>query len=67
MEIFELVGYVLLYSYVAFGFGYILKKGFSGNITAPREDLIPKIGVYDKTPVKLDYLFEDTDIFQIAP
>lgn len=59
----ELVWYALLYGYVAFGLGYYLKKGFS--TFREREQSVPFIGIRDRTPVNLDYLFEETGITQI--
>lgn len=64
MEWWENVMYLLLYSYVALGFGYYLKMGF----TTYRNAEIPEvqfIGIMEKIPSEIDYLFTETEILQI--
>ncbi len=64
MNRIERVWYVLLYSYVAFGLGYYLKKGFAA-YRSEREYLVPFIGISERAPVNIDYLFEETGITRL--
>jgi len=68
MEWFEVLGYVFLYGYIAFGLGYFLRKGLTAVYPAtPREPIIPVIGINETTPTNLDHLFEENGITQIDP
>ena len=61
MDARERVWYVLLYSYVAFGLGYYLKKGFA-SYQYESECSVPVIGISERSPVNIDHLFEETGI-----
>ncbi len=63
MNAMERVWYILLYGYVAFGLGYYLKKGFSAY--QEREKLVPFIGILERIPSSIDYLFEETGITRL--
>ena len=68
MEWFEVLGYVFLYGYMAFGLGYFLRKGLTAvyNVT-PREPIIPVIGINETMTTNIDHLFEENGITQIDP
>ena len=68
MEWFEVLGYVFLYGYIAFGLGYFLRKGLTAAYLAtPREPIIPVIGINETTSTNIDHLFEEHGITQIDP
>ena len=68
MEWFEVLGYVFLYGYIAFGLGYFLRKGLTTvYLATPREPIIPVIGIHEMTPTNIDHLFEENGITQIDP
>ena len=63
MNATEKVWYILLYSYVAFGLGYYLKKGFSAY--QEREKPVPLIGIVERIPSSIDYIFDETGITRL--
>jgi len=68
MEWFEVLGYVFLYGYMAFGLGYFLRKGLTAvYLAAPREPIIPVIGINETMTTNIDHLFEENGITQIDP
>ena len=68
MEWFEVLGYVFIYGYIAFGLGYFLRKGLTVVYLAnPREPSITVIGINETTPINIDHLFEENGITQIDP
>ena len=68
MEWFEALGYVFMYGYLAFGLGYFIKRGLTAiNLGTPRETIIPVIGIVERTSINIDYVFEETGLFQIDP
>ena len=60
----ERVWYILMYSYVVFGLGYYLKKGFSAY--QEREKIVPLIGILESMPSSIDYIFEETGITRLG-
>ena len=67
MEFFEVLGYVIIYGYMAFGLGYFMKKGLIEVYFSPEEAGIPVIGIHETTTVNIDHLFDDSGIPQIDP
>ena len=68
MEWFEALGYVFIYGYIAFGLGYFLRKGLTAvYLAAPREPIIPVIGINETMTTNIDHLFEENGITQIDP
>ena len=63
MDEWEHVWYLLTYAYVALGLGYYLKKGFS--TFQERKHPIPLIGIVERTPSSIDYLFEEAGITRL--
>jgi hypothetical protein len=63
MNATERVWYILMYSYVAFGLGYYLKKGFSAY--QEREKPVPLIGILERMPSDIDHLFVETGITRL--
>ena len=64
MEWWESIWYLLLYGYVALGFGYYLRMGLNA-YQAMKIPEIQFIGIIDKAPSEIDYLFTETGIHQI--
>ncbi len=68
MKLFEALGYVFIYGYMAFGLGYFLRRGFSEvYFDKPANVGIPAIGILETTTVNIDHLFEENGITQIDP
>lgn len=63
MNATERVWYILLYSYVVFGLGYYLKKGFSAY--QEREKTVPLIGIVERISSSIDYIFDETGITRL--
>ena len=66
MKAGEVLCYLILYGYVIIGFGYIIKKGLSvSKFESSPEFNIPIIGIYDRTYINMDNMFEEQGIPQI--
>lgn len=64
----ETLGYALLYGYLAFGVGYLIKYGLTAvNFVTPQETPIPIIGIHERITINIDYIFEENGITQIDP
>lgn len=64
MDRWERVWYLLLYCYVAYGLGYYLKRGFN-EYQYQKLSEVKLIGILEKIPAEIDYLFTETGIPQI--
>ena len=66
MELFEALGYVFIFGYMAFGLGYFLRKGLSEvYFDSPASVDIPAIGILETITINIDDLFEENGITQI--
>jgi hypothetical protein len=65
MELFEALGYVVIFGYMGFGLGYFMRKGLTEVYFSPAEAGIPVIGIHETTTVNIDHLFDDSGITQI--
>jgi len=67
MEFIEVLGYVVIFGYMAFGLGYFMRKGLTEVYFSPEEAGIPVIGIHETTTVNIDHLFDESGIPQIDP
>ena len=68
MELFEALGYVFIFGYMAFGLGYFLRRGFNEvYFDDPASVGIPTIGILESMTINIDHLFEENEIPQIDP
>ena len=66
MELFEALGYVFIFGYMAFGLGYFLRRGLNEvYFDDPANVGIPAIGIHETTTINIDHLFEENGIPQI--
>jgi hypothetical protein len=55
---------MILYGYLALGFGYYIKRGL--NVFYNRkQEILPKIGIQEYLSVDIDFLFEEYGIIQM--
>ncbi len=64
----EVIGYVFIIGYIAFGLGYFLRRGLTAvNFENAATVGIPVIGIHERTTINIDALFEENGITQIDP
>ncbi|MBT5642228.1 hypothetical protein HOJ44_03840 [Candidatus Bathyarchaeota archaeon] len=66
MELFEALGYVFIFGYMAFGLGYFLSRSLNEVYFDNKFSLsIPAFGINETTTIDIDHLFEENGITQI--